>query len=162
MASERETTISSVMPADNEQVGVPENNAAKSFSVRSTGTYNNSALVSSFNRATGEDLLERISRTERRTERWALAVVLSLIAAICSAVYFTDGAIVTSAMGIFRKMENPDKFGPRDKGLSCKDPRNANTVFCKERSAQVESDWRSVVRFQGGHSNSFTLGGRKK
>lgn len=105
-----------------------------------------------------EDRVAELKSSQRKIERVMVGVTLLIFGSIAAFVLIPSRALDSTTAWI-SQFENGGNVS-RNASTNCLDPRNKNTVYCLDRAASVESDWRSITRGQKGKSNQFTLTGR--
>ena len=105
-----------------------------------------------------EDRVAELKSHQRKIERLMVGVTLSIFGGIAVFILVPSKALDSTSAWI----SNFENGGPvsRNAATNCLDSRNKNTSYCLDRAAVVESDWKSMSRFQNGKANQFTLTGR--
>ena len=105
---------------------------------------------------------DSVRRRKRIVEVTFFAICLVSTVTFIFAAWYTDGRIVSDSIIYLRKFE-PQATQSRNRGENCKDPKNANTPYCKGAGRPSSSggmNWRSVGGAGGkGKPVPFTLHG---
>ena len=101
--------------------------------------------------------MERLRWRRKLTERVAMAVVVIFLVGVGVAAWLTEGQVFSNTVTALRSLEGKDGQASANASVNCKHPKNKNTPYCQERSAQVEGQWQSISRIQGGKSAPFKL-----
>ena len=105
-----------------------------------------------------EERVAALVSSQRKIERTMIGVTLLIFGGIAAFILIPSRALNTTTAWI-SQFENGGSVS-RNASTNCLDPRNKNTVYCLDRAASVDADWRSISRGQNGKSNQFTLTGR--
>ena len=102
--------------------------------------------------------IRELRENQRKTERLVLIMALVFVICISGVVVFTNTDAVSGAWDYLQSFENAGSS--KNRAANCADPRNKYTVYCVERAAQNESDWRGIVRNDGGKAAAFAVHGK--
>jgi hypothetical protein len=105
-----------------------------------------------------EARVAELKSRQRKVERTMIGITLLIFTSI-SAFFFIPSKALEATENWISRMENGGEVS-RNASANCTDPRNKNTPYCLERQANIDSDWKSISRFQNGKTNQFTLTGR--
>lgn len=105
-----------------------------------------------------EERVAALESSQRKIERIMVGVTVLIFGGIAAFILIPSRALDTTSAWI-SQLENGGSVS-RNASTNCLDPRNKNTVYCLDRAASVDSDWRSISRTKDGKSNQFTLTGR--
>lgn len=97
---------------------------------------------------------------QRRMERISVVLALMFVGGVVTAAIMSEGDIFSKTLTILQSVESEDGHASRNPAVNCMDSRNKNLPYCIERAAKNDANWRSIVRYQQGQSNSFTLHGK--
>ena len=97
---------------------------------------------------------------QKRLERITLIVTIAFTTVVAFAAWYTDGRIFSSAWNTILSFEAPG-HASRNAALNCQNPKNKNTPYCVERTAEAGAMWESISRYTDGKGNAFTLHGRR-
>lgn len=106
--------------------------------------------------------IERVRWQRKLSERLAIIAVLLFFTGVGVAAWLTEGRLFSSTMTALRSLEGSDGQGSENASVNCKHPKNKNTPYCQERTAEVEGRWQSMSRVQGGKAAPFKLSGSGK
>lgn len=90
-------------------------------------------------------------------ERGLMAVTVGFCVALGIAVWYTDGAVLSSTIDYLAQFEAGEAQASRNAALNCMRADNKNTPYCQNRSSRADADWQAMSRVQGGKAAPFTL-----
>lgn len=104
---------------------------------------------------------ERERQRKAFVERMILGATLTFCFALIFAVWYSEGKVLENPTKFLAQFAGEDALASKDAALNCRHPKNRNTPYCQERTAALESDWKSMGRTQGGKVNPFGLTDKK-
>ncbi len=100
---------------------------------------------------------EQERRRKALIERFILGATLTFCVLVISAVWYSEGKVLDGTTRFLAQFAGKDAQSPRDFAQNCRHPKNRNTPYCLERTAEIDASWQSMSKNQEGKANPFTL-----